>query len=380
MSKRALATNLMPLDYALTSSPPVTVTGVVMQFHNMPPHNQAFFLRAGTSVLCSLCFMAFAVWVPSLAWANKTDSSVRPAGPLPAALVSVAELKALVDRKAVTVLDTRELLQSDQKTPNFEAGHIPGSLPAPYSQFRASRDNPGQPPSMERLSEIASQLGIRPEMPIVLTGSGSDPTEFGGVARVYWNLKLAGFQHLAILNGGFGAWLAAGYPTQTGAARPTTRPIRLSQNPTLFVTTQSLNELLQRGDRPLLIDARPEEFYLGDTRHPAAARWGTLPGAKHIDIEEWFTPNTGRLLARAELQKLAQGFGIGSQQPVVTFCNTGHWAATQWFVLSEVLGFSQVKLYAESVVAWSKAALPMDNEPSRAVALLRQTQGKGIQN
>jgi thiosulfate/3-mercaptopyruvate sulfurtransferase len=217
-------------------------------------------------------------------------------------------------------------------------------------------------------------------MPLVLTGSGSDPTEFGGVARVYWNLKLAGFQQLAILNGGFGAWLAAGYPVQTGSARLAPRPVRLSQNPALLLTTQSLSASLQTSDKPLLIDARPEDFFLGDTRHPAAARWGTLPSAKHIDSEEWFTPNTGRLLPRAELQKLAQGFGINSQRPVVAFCNTGHWAATQWFVLSEVLGFSQVKLYPESIVAWSRAALPMDNEPSRAIALLRQTQGKGIQN
>jgi thiosulfate/3-mercaptopyruvate sulfurtransferase len=217
-------------------------------------------------------------------------------------------------------------------------------------------------------------------MPIVLTGSGSDPTEFGGVARVYWNLKLAGFQQLAILNGGFGAWLAAGYPVQTGSARIAPRPVRLSHSSALLVTTQSLSASLQKGDKPLLIDARPEDFYLGDTRHPAAARWGTLPGAKHIDSEEWFTANTGRLLPRAELQKLAQDFGINSQQPVVAFCNTGHWAATQWFILSEVLGFSQVRLYPDSIVAWSRAALPMDNEPSRAVALLRQTQGKGIQN
>ncbi|MFZ9733426.1 MAG: sulfurtransferase [Burkholderiaceae bacterium] len=343
-----------------------------MQFPNR------IFLRQVTAV--TLMVSAITFGAPREAWANKTESHARPSGPLPAAIVSAAELKSLLDRRAVTVLDTRELLQSDQKTPNFEAGHIPGALPAPYSRFRASQDNPGQPPSAERLSEIASQLGLRPEMPIVLTGSGSDPTEFGGVARVYWNLKLAGFQQLAILNGGFGAWLAAGYPVQTGSARLARRPVRLSQDPALLLTTQSLSASLQTSDKPLLIDARPEDFFLGDTRHPAAARWGTLPSAKHIDSEEWFTPNTGRLLPRVELQKLAQDFGINSQRPVVAFCNTGHWAATQWFVLSEVLGFSQVKLYPESIVAWSRAALPMDNEPSRAIALLRQTQGKGIQN
>ena len=39
--------------------------------------------------------------------------------------------------------------------------------------------------------------------------------------------------------------------------------------------------------------------------------------------------------------------------PVVTYCNTGHWAATDWFVLSEILGRPNVKLYAGSMVEWS---------------------------
>ena len=246
--------------------------------------------------------LAFSLaFAPSTALANKSEATPRGQSILPSALLSVAELKPLVDRKAVTVLDTRELLQSDQKTPNFEAGHIPGALPAPYSLFRAGKDNPGQAPTAERLSEIASQLGIRPDMPLVLTGSGSDPTEFGGVARVYWNLKLAGFQHLAILNGGFGAWLAAGYATQTGAAKLAPRPIRLSVRPTMLLTTPSLQEALQQSEKPHLIDARPEEFFIGEIRHPSAARWGTLPGAQHIDSEEWFVANTGRCLPQTIL-------------------------------------------------------------------------------
>jgi thiosulfate/3-mercaptopyruvate sulfurtransferase len=49
----------------------------------------------------------------------------------------------------------------------------------------------------------------------------------------------------------------------------------------------------------------------------------------------------------------------------VSFCNSGHWAATNWFVLSEVLGQPDVKLYPESLVGWSQADLPMANVPSR---------------
>ena len=57
--------------------------------------------------------------------------------------------------------------------------------------------------------------------------------------------------------------------------------------------------------------------------------------------------------------------------PAVSFCNTGHWAATNWFVMSEIAGNKEVKLYPESIVGWSKSPLPMENEPSRVTALIQ---------
>jgi thiosulfate/3-mercaptopyruvate sulfurtransferase len=55
----------------------------------------------------------------------------------------------------------------------------------------------------------------------------------------------------------------------------------------------------------------------------------------------------------------------------LSFCNTGHWAATNWFALSEVLGQPNVKLYAGSMVDWTNAprALPVEG-PGRVSQLL----------
>ena len=39
----------------------------------------------------------------------------------------------------------------------------------------------------------------------------------------------------------------------------------------------------------------------------------------------------------------------------ISFCNTGHWAAINWFALSELAGVEGVKLYPELVVDWSQA-------------------------
>jgi thiosulfate/3-mercaptopyruvate sulfurtransferase len=51
---------------------------------------------------------------------------------------------------------------------------------------------------------------------------------------------------------------------------------------------------------------------------------------------------------------------------VTSYCNTGHWAATDWFVLSEVLGRADVKLYAGSMVEWTAdARRPVDSQRTK---------------
>ena len=53
--------------------------------------------------------------------------------------------------------------------------------------------------------------------------------------------------------------------------------------------------------------------------------------------------------------------------------NTGHWAATNWFVLSEVAEIQDVKLYAESLVEWSALNKPMENVPTSAQFAILKT-------
>ena len=60
---------------------------------------------------------------------------------------------------------------------------------------------------------------------------------------------------------------------------------------------------------------------------------------------------------------------------VITYCNTGHWAATNWFVLSEVARIPNVKLYAESMVEWSNTGAPMVNVPSALQFAMLKTKG-----
>ncbi len=62
---------------------------------------------------------------------------------------------------------------------------------------------------------------------------------------------------------------------------------------------------------------------------------------------------------KPELAAIAGHVPAGS---VVSYCNTGHWAATDWFVMHELLGRADARLYAGSMVEWtSNASRPVES-------------------
>lgn len=281
-----------------------------------------------------------------------------------APLLTPAELSARAAE--LRVIDIRDGKDDEGKTP-FEKGHIAGSLPAPYSKWRGPAANPGLLPPAERLTALVQSLGISADTPVAIVYQGRDFTDFGSAARVYWTLKAAGVQQLAILNGGINAWKAAGLPLVTGPAPTVAHSnFQVKLDPALVATRDEVAQAVTQAatGKGLLLDARPARFFRGEARSAVVRTPGTIAGAKNVDSAVWFAPKSGVLLSTPDVKQIAAKHAIDTAQPIVSFCNTGHWAATNWFVLSEVLG-RDVKLYPESLVDWAHAGGAMDNVPSR---------------
>ena len=283
-------------------------------------------------------------------------------------LLAPAELAAKLGDSKLRIVDIRDGASA------YELGHITGAQHAPYAKWRGPAVSPGQLPSTDALTTLIQQLGIDTTTPVVVVVDGKSSTEFGAAARVYWTLKAAGVPKLSVLNGGMTAWRAAGLPlsTETSVRAPSTFQVKL--DPRLIATRDEVAQVVNSGSARLL-DARPVAFFAGETRHAAAKTPGTIVGAKNVSHEVWFTRDA-KLLPADDIRRVAQQAGIWSEtmsdQPTISFCNTGHWAATNWFVLSELLGQHNVKLYPESVVEWSNAGLAMDNVPGRLQQLWTQ--------
>ena len=251
----------------------------------------------------------------------------------------------------IVVLDIRSVIDGGGAEAYAKA-HIPGAIHSDYDKagWRVSRN--GQPlmvPSQTALEKLIGESGIDEDSHVVIVPAGVSATDFGAAARIYWTLKAAGHPAISILDGGFAAWQAAGLPVESGNNVPSPKIFSGKFNEALLAELEEV----ERNPNATLVDARPANQFNGREKAGLAKAYGHIPGAISIDSASFYDPATNRLRPKAELAAIASKVPAG---PVVTYCNTGHWAATDWFVLSEILGRPNVRLYAGSMVEWSSDA------------------------
>jgi thiosulfate/3-mercaptopyruvate sulfurtransferase len=265
-------------------------------------------------------------------------ASAAPAEPL----VSVQWLKNHLRDPQMVVIDVRS------GAPLYDDSHIPGAVHSDYDKagWRVSRNGVLQPPNQAELEKLIGETGIDEDSHVIVVPAGVSATDFGAAARVYWTLKVAGHPAVAILDGGFAAWQAAGYPidNRRTVSAPKIFTARFDEGLLAQLTAVENNE------HGTLVDARPASYFDGKEKAAASKAYGHIPGAINLDSASFYDPATNRLRPKDQLTKIAAKLPTG---PVVTYCNTGHWAATDWFVLSAVLGRPDVRLYPGSMVEWS---------------------------
>ncbi len=283
-----------------------------------------------------------------------------------APLIAPAELAASLPDPDLVLLDIRSAVDGGGRAA-YEAGHIPGALHTDYvaGGWRVARAGGGAGllPDPEDLGRLFGGLGIRPESRVVVVPAGVSAGDFAAASRVYWTLRAGGHRSVSLLDGGHSGWVAAGHPVETGPGpSPRTAPdYPVRPDGTVRARLPEVERALADGSATLL-DTRNERSFVGDEKSPVAARAGRLPGAMHQEGARAYDAATNRLRPRAELSGLFGGLPEGDAIP---FCNTGQQAATNWFVLSEILGRSGVKLYDGSMSEWTQdPARPVETGPA----------------
>lgn len=273
-------------------------------------------------------------------------------------LISAAELFAKLGDPNWLPIDCRfDLARPDSGEDAYRAAHIPGAIYAHLDRDLSApiTANTGRHPlpEAERFAATLSEWGVTADTKVV----AYDADTSAHAARLWWMLRWIGHDNVAVLDGGFKDWQAAGLPVTNEIPRRSRSTFQARPRRDMWIDTSQLTQRLSEGWR--LLDARAPERYAGKVE-PIDPIAGHVPGAVNHPLSTNLQSD-GRFLSAQELRARyeASQAGVPDTQ-TITMCGSGV-TACHLLLAMEVAGKRGGKLYAGSWSEWIR-------NPSRPVA------------
>jgi thiosulfate/3-mercaptopyruvate sulfurtransferase len=261
-------------------------------------------------------------------------------------LISATELHDRLGEPNLVIVDARFYLGNPQQgRREYEEGHIPGAfylalepdLSAPVTEHGGRHPLP----DLRLFVSTLERAGISSGSKVVVYDSAA-----GAIAgRLWWMLKYLGHDEVRVLDGGYDAWLEAGYPVSTEVPLPKTGSLTPKPRPELVADIDEVRRALEN-PRALLIDARTSERYRGEDE-PIDRIAGHIPTAKSYPLAE--NLEGGRFKPAESLRERYKE--AESADEVIVYCGSGVSAAHNLIALSEA-GLENAKLYVGSWSDW----------------------------
>ncbi len=274
------------------------------------------------------------------------------AGPL----ISVDALKAMAADPGLVVADVRWYLgEPGRGRAGYDAGHIPGAVFVDVDATLTGPTGPGRHPlpSPEAFVEAIAALGIGRSSSVVAYD------DVGGwvAARLWWMLDVMGHERVAVLDGGYPAWLASGFPTTTDEPVPrrASDPLPAPSTWPRVVDREAVRDALGEA---VLLDARSGPRYRGEIE-PIDPIAGHIPTAISAPTDGNLGPD-GRFLPPAALRERFTRFGASADGTleVIASCGSGI-SACQNALALRVAGLPDPLLYEGSYSDWSRSGEPV---------------------
>ncbi len=263
--------------------------------------------------------------------------------------ISVADLAQHVDDPAFVIFDCRHELTNPEfgikayahsHIPNARFAHLDRDLAAPQT----GRNGRHPLPDPNVFAGWLGRMGVSNDKQVIAYDNAAGV--YG--SRLWWMLRWMGHQNVAVLDGGWQAWLAAEHPVT--AEVPVPKPSRFTGTPQKSpVDTKYVLEHLQSPDM-VLIDARANDRYHGqnETIDPIG---GHIPGAHNRFFKDNLTPQ-GFFKSPEQLRDEFRPFvGNGSPEKIVSQCGSGVTACHNLLAM-EIAGLKGGRLYPGSWSEW----------------------------
>jgi thiosulfate/3-mercaptopyruvate sulfurtransferase len=280
-----------------------------------------------------------------------------------APIVSTQWLDENLDLENLIVLDVRS-------AEAYATGHIPGAVSepfvVPFSAWITMRDDLLlEVPDKDDLFAAIGNLGITADKWVVVVTSPNpgEPPHYGlsAATRVASTLIYAGITNVAVLDGGHPKWMADGYETTVDVPDIDKVTYEGVLKQRMFVTVEYVRRHLKRSR---ILDGRDVDVYYGEIFCEFAQDTGHIPGATSLpapwlyhlvegDVYTFKDVETLAKMARGALRRPWGKKGHFHRETIV-YCGVGGYASSLWFVLTQVLGYHNVKFFDGSAQEWAR--------------------------
>jgi thiosulfate/3-mercaptopyruvate sulfurtransferase len=223
-----------------------------------------------------------------------------------------------LNNPTVVIVDCRfSLADPAQGEQQYQAAHIPGAY---YLSLEHHLSAPVQAhggrhplPNPQVLGKTLASMGIEHNKTLVVA---YDDSKFAFASRLWWLLRYYGHNQVSVMNGGYGAWISAGYPVTK--EQPLQRAGRFEPM-VQSGWTVDIDRLRQPDPQRILIDAREADRYEG-LREPIDPIAGHIPSAINSPWPE-IADSQGRIWP---LEKQQQRWAsLDAELTKVSYCGSG---------------------------------------------------------
>lgn len=260
-------------------------------------------------------------------------------------IVSTEWLAANLKNPRVIAIDIR-------KPEDYQEGHIPGAVSAYYGMWvTATEQKHAEFPPEDDLFDAVGDLGIGADSIVVIVCKTYACFYQVMAPRVLCTLQYAGLENLSILDGGFEKWVRENRAVSTEPVKPKKTLYRGKLNKTLHVEK---DYVISRLGKATFVDVREPVLFSGERKLEFVEKAGRIPGSVNLPASEAYM-KIGTFKKKEELEAIAaRVVGTDRSKEMITYCDAGRCCPTWAFILSHVLGYTNVRLYDGSFEEWTK--------------------------
>jgi thiosulfate/3-mercaptopyruvate sulfurtransferase len=237
----------------------------------------------------------------------------------------------------------------------YQAGHIPG---AAFIDIAAELSDRTQKlgfmlPNADQFADVMGKAGVGPDTRVVVY-STSMPA---WATRLWWMLRVFGFDNVALLDGGWTKWQAEGLATTTDFPLHPTAVFDAHFRPELVANKDDVLAAIGDGGT-CIINALPAPAHSGEMA--MYGRKGRIASSVNVPTAALDDPDTGTTRTAAELTQIFSDISVLDQDRIITYCGGGI-AATHDAHALALIGREDVAVYDASMSEWaSQPDTPME--------------------